>query len=110
MIFATQELSPRILRVISYRFAAAKIDGNDTTIAITGDSGVADIRVQFDQAGVLQETEALSADAKELVAPVQTVSSIPYTGGSRLKEVANLPPEKKLALLQEQINLQKHTL
>lgn len=110
MIFATQELSPRILRVISYRFAAAKIDGNDTTIAITGDSGVADIRVQFDQAGVLQETEALSADAKELVEPVQTVPSTPYMGGGLFMKDEKLPPEKKLALLMKQINLQKNAL
>ncbi len=87
-------------KVISVR----RIDGdNEITVSITA-SGITSIAASFASNGDFLSAKALSTDQEGQVVNHHVIPSMPYDT-NRFKDLAELPPEKKLAAIAEQKKL-----
>jgi len=102
-------LLKKVRHMTSKVISASRIDGNNGVNVGISAQGIASVAATFSSNGYFLSAKALSTDQEEQVVNHQVIPSMPYDT-TRLKDLTELPPEKKLAAIAErnkiaQVNL-----
>jgi len=99
ILFSNAALSPKLNRMVCQAFTASCIGGKGgITITFANDEG--GVEAVFDGSGTLCEAKPLSNGKRDLVGPAKSIPS-PPPDSRVFMELAGLPPEQKLLVLNQ---------